>query len=56
MFGRMMKWAVELSEYNIRYRPWLSLKGQVLVDFMVELSQRLVQLDPKSQNNGGFFM
>ena len=26
----MMKLAIELSEYNIQYKPQLSLKGQVL--------------------------
>jgi len=27
--GRMVKWAVELSEFNIKYEPWGSIKGQV---------------------------
>ena len=37
--GRMARWVIELSEYGIRYRPRLSKKGQVLVDFIVELPQ-----------------
>ena len=35
--GRMSRWAVELSEYGIQYKPRLSKKGQVLVDFIAEL-------------------
>ena len=35
----MARWAIELSEFGIRYEPHLALKGQVLVDFLVELPQ-----------------
>jgi len=34
---RLAKWAVELSEYDIEYRPRTSAKSQVLADFLVEL-------------------
>ena len=37
--GRMARWAIELSEYGIQYRPRLSKKGQVLADFIAELPQ-----------------
>ena len=37
--GRMARWAIELSEYDIQYKPRLSKKGQVLVDFIAELPQ-----------------
>ncbi|KAL6345671.1 hypothetical protein AAG906_017407 [Vitis piasezkii] len=30
LFGQMMKWAIELSEYDIQYKPCLSLKGHIL--------------------------
>ena len=36
--GRLMKWAIELSEFDIRYRPKTAIKGQVLVDFVMELA------------------
>jgi len=36
--GRMVRWAVELSEFDIQYEPRGSIKGQVYVDFVVELS------------------
>lgn len=39
--GRMLKWVIELSEYGIEYQPRLVLKGQVMADFIVELSQKL---------------
>ena len=35
--GWLLKWAIELSEYKIKYQPKLSLKGQVIVDFIAEL-------------------
>ncbi|GJT69094.1 hypothetical protein Tco_1028380, partial [Tanacetum coccineum] len=34
--GRLQKWSIELGEYAIYYRPRVSIKGQILVDFMVE--------------------
>ena len=37
--GRMARWAMELSEYGIQYKPRLSKKGQVLADFLAELPQ-----------------
>ena len=37
--GRMARRAIELSEYDIQYKPRLSKKGQVLVDFITELPQ-----------------
>ena len=36
--GRLMKWAIELSEFDIRYKPKTAIKGQVLVDFVMEFT------------------
>ncbi|KAF8099305.1 hypothetical protein N665_0246s0007 [Sinapis alba] len=36
--GRLAKWAVELSEYDIDYRAKACAKSQVLIDFLVELA------------------
>ena len=36
--GRLMKWAIELSEFDIRYKPKTTIKGQVLADFVMECS------------------
>lgn len=35
--GRMTKWAVKLSEYDIDFRARPAMKSQVLADFIVEL-------------------
>jgi len=34
----MVKWAVELSEFDVRYEPRGPIKGQIFTDFVVELS------------------
>ena len=33
-----MKWALKLSEFDIRYKPKNTIKGQVLVDFVMEFT------------------
>ena len=38
--GRMLRRGIELSEYGIGYRLMLSMKGQVMADFVVESPQR----------------
>ena len=37
-FGRLMKWAIELREFDIRYKPKTVIKGQILADFVVEFT------------------
>ena len=34
--GRMVKWCVELSEFDIRYKPRPAIKAQALADFIAE--------------------
>ncbi|GJZ64939.1 reverse transcriptase domain-containing protein [Tanacetum coccineum] len=34
--GRLQKWSIKLGEYVIHYRPRVSVKGQILADFIVE--------------------
>ena len=36
--GRLMKWAIELSEFDIRYKPKIAIKGQILEDFVMEFT------------------
>ena len=36
--GRLVKWEIELSEFDIRYKPRTTIKGQVLVDFIMEFT------------------
>lgn len=62
--GRLMKWALELSEYDISFEPRVAMKGQVVVDFIVELtllpnpgeenlSRWVVDIDRSSNEKGG---
>jgi len=36
--GRIVRWAVELSEFDVQYEPRGPIQGQVYADFIVELS------------------
>ena len=35
---RLMKWAIELSEFDIRYKLKTAIKGQILADFVMEFT------------------
>ena len=41
----MARWAIELSEFDIQFKPRLALKGQVLADFLAEIPQQEMELD-----------
>ena len=49
-FGRLIKWAIELSEFDIRYKPRTAVKGQILANFIMEFipveSTKATQLTP----------
>ncbi|GKV04877.1 hypothetical protein SLEP1_g16974 [Rubroshorea leprosula] len=34
--GRLIGWSVELSEYDLKFQPCTTIKGQVVADFLVE--------------------
>ncbi|VFQ64914.1 unnamed protein product [Cuscuta campestris] len=36
--GRMVKWAMMLTQFHIEYRPRSAIKGQALADFLVEMT------------------
>ena len=36
--GQLALWAIELSEFDIQYRPRTAIKGQIVVDFIAEFS------------------
>ncbi|XP_075080310.1 uncharacterized protein LOC142165832 [Nicotiana tabacum] len=46
--GRLAKWAIELSEYDITYRPRTAIKSQVLADFVADFSQG-IQLEGEKE-------
>ena len=36
--GRLIKWVIKLSEFEIRYKPRIAIKGLILVDFIMEFT------------------
>lgn len=36
--GRMVKWAIELGKFDVSYQPRTPIKGQVLANFLAELT------------------
>ena len=37
--GRIALWAIELSEFDVQYRPPTAIKGQIVADFIAEYTQ-----------------
>ncbi|XP_074560659.1 uncharacterized protein LOC141816830 [Curcuma longa] len=37
--GRLIKWTVELGEYDIQYQPRTAIKAQALADFLLEMPE-----------------
>ena len=46
--GRLMKWTIELSEFDIKYKPKTVIKGQVLVDFVMEFTSAEPAKNPQT--------
>ena len=42
--GRLTKWAIELGEFEIEYKPRSSIKGQAVSDFIAEFSKPTVNM------------
>ncbi|KAL0696281.1 hypothetical protein Bca4012_063461 [Brassica carinata] len=40
--GRLAKWAVELGEYDVIFRPATAIKSQILADFVAEFSPNML--------------
>jgi hypothetical protein len=47
----LTKWAIELGEHDITYKPRVSIKGQALADFLVEIPKEAESM--KSRRNRG---
>jgi hypothetical protein len=45
--GKITKWAIELSMYDIVYKPRITIKAQALSDFVVEWTE--MQTPPKER-------
>lgn len=53
--GRLQKWAIELGEHDIQYKPRVSIKGQAVADFFVEMAENTQDMpnvpeDPSSDS------
>ena len=46
-----MKWAIELSEFDIRYKTKTAIKGQVLADFVMEFTSAVPDENAQTMNN-----
>ena len=49
--GRLMKRDLELSEFDIRYKPKTAIKGQVLADFVMEFTPTELVEDTRATPN-----
>ncbi|XP_033516006.1 uncharacterized protein [Nicotiana tomentosiformis] len=47
LLGRLAKWAVEVSEFDIEYNPRTAIKSLVLADFVADCSLELMPLSAK---------
>ncbi|KAL0448119.1 UNVERIFIED_CONTAM: hypothetical protein Slati_1939800 [Sesamum latifolium] len=47
--GRLVKWAVELSEYDISYLPRTTIKAQALADFISEMTEMTIKETSQDQ-------
>ena len=45
--GRMVQWAVELSQFDVDYRPRTAIKASALADFVAKFT--VVDQDPESE-------
>ncbi|XP_012840476.1 PREDICTED: protein NYNRIN-like [Erythranthe guttata] len=50
--GRMVKWAVELGQFDIEYEPRTAIKGQALAEFLQETIQREQEAEWKAFIDG----
>lgn len=45
--GKLLKWLVELSQFNVEYKLRTTIKGQALADFIVKFRPRPDREKPK---------
>ena len=41
--GRIAKWGIMLSAFDIKYMPRIVIKGQVLADLVAEFTEELME-------------
>lgn len=47
-YGRLVKWAMELSKFDISYKPRATIKAQTMADFMAEFTESKIDFDQPS--------
>ena len=52
--GRLIQWAVELSEFDIKYQPRHAIKAQALADFIAEFTLSHSDSEVVEEKNGSF--
>ena len=48
--GRLVQWAIELSEFDVKYKPKNAIKAQALADFIAEFTPRHGDLDQREDD------
>ena len=48
--GRLVQWAIELSEFDVKYKPRNAIKAQALADFIAEFTPGHGDLDQREDN------
>ena len=47
--GRLIQWAIELSEFDIKYQPRNAIKAQTIADFIAEFTPHHGDLDKENE-------
>ena len=47
--GRLIQWAIELNEFDVRYQPRNAIKAQALVDFIAEFTSSHDDFDEENE-------
>ena len=48
--GRLIQWAIELSEFDVKYQPRNAIKAQALADFIAEFTPGHEDLDKREND------
>ena len=48
--GQLIQWAIELSEFDVKYQPRNAIKAQALVDFIAEFTPSHGDLDKREND------
>ena len=44
--GQLIRWTIELSQFDIEYRPRVAIKAQVLADFIAKFTYPCKEKEP----------